>query len=201
MEQAEQLVAEGKAGQAAKLYHEVMKTNTPQVEPAAQKLRGLVETPPAAIEEAIGVFQVALEVYRENQPLLPNLYEQGVKVVEQHEANNPSGAIDLLEIISPLAPKPADVLALRRQLLERLVAASPNDPVIASRLAVVYEALGESAKCEALLTPHAQNLGQLDGAAILGASTPIGENTMRHTRCCALCRCPDAEIACRESVS
>jgi hypothetical protein len=166
--QADRLAAEGKGREAAEIYREVMTGPTGRAAEARAKLQGLLESPPAAAEEAAGVFQVALDLHRQDQSLVPDLFERGLKLAEQHEQADPKGALAVLEVVTPLAPRAADHLALRRKLLERLVAQSPGDVELASRLAVVYEALGDRARCEAVLAPHEKRLGLLEGAAILG---------------------------------
>jgi hypothetical protein len=168
IEEADKLAAAGKGGEAARIYREEMAKPTKHAADARGKLRGLVETPPAALVETAAVFQVALELERQNDRLVPDLFGRGMALADAHEIDDPRGALALVDAVAPLAPKPQDVLAARRKLLERLTAADPQDVDAASRLAVVYEAQGESGRCEKLLAPLAARLGERDGAAILG---------------------------------
>jgi predicted Zn-dependent protease len=165
---ADRLVQEGQAGEAAEVYRAVMAGGTEHAGAARAKLRGLLEEPPEALSEAAKVFAIALDLYRQNDPLVPDLFERSKELARKHAEGDPQGALALLETVAPLAPRVEDHLALQRRLLERLVKESPRDPDLASRLAVVYEDQGESARCEALLLPHAARLGDRQGAAILG---------------------------------
>ncbi len=166
--EAERLAGEGQQGKAAQLYREVMKGPTSHAPAAKTKLKELIESPPASLQEAAGVFTVALELHRQNQDLVPNLFDRAAEQAQKKEETDPNGALALLEVVAPLAPKPADVLAIRRRLLERLVSAEPDNPALASRLAVVCEALGDQKHCEAILKPHESRLKDLEGAVILG---------------------------------
>jgi hypothetical protein len=166
--EADRLAAAGQGHKAAETYREVMAGRTAHAAKARGKLKQLVLTPPDSADEAAGVLAIALDLQRLNDPLVPKLFEHGKKFVEQHAEGDPPGALAVLEVIAPLATKPDDLLRTRRRLLERLHALRPGDAELASRLAVVYQDQGETARCEALLAPHAAKLGQLEGAAILG---------------------------------
>jgi tetratricopeptide (TPR) repeat protein len=168
MKEAEQLVAEGQAKRAAKLYREVMGGPTSHAKPARDKLKGLAESSSASAEEMAGVFAIVLELHRQNDLLVPDLYERGLGLVKKHATADPRGALAVLETIASLAQKPGEIMKLRRPLLERLVASDPKDVELASRLAVVYDELGELALCEKLLRRHEKQLGVLEGAGILG---------------------------------
>jgi hypothetical protein len=168
IEEADKLAAAGKGGEAARIYREEMAKPTRHASDARAKLVGLVEAPPAALAEAAAVFQVALELERQNDRLVPDLFGRGMALADAHGEGDPRGALALVDAVAPLAPKPAEVLTARRKLLEHLTAADPQDVDAASRLAVVYEAQGEPARCEKLLAPLAARLGERDGAAILG---------------------------------
>jgi len=168
IEEADELAAKGQAAKAAEFYQQEMMKSTAHAGEAQAKLRGLVEQPPASLKETAGVYRIALALQRQNRNLVPDLFDRGMKLAEAHVADDPEGALNLVETIAPLAHKPQPVLDLKRKLLESLVASRPNDAELASGLAVIYENQGETAKCEALLLPHQQRLGELEGAAILG---------------------------------
>ena len=96
------------------------------------------------------------------------LYRQGMGEVNQRGSTDPPGALELLEAVAPLAPPGEDLNAVRRSLLERLVAARPDDPELVSRLAAVHEAGGQDELAVALLEPLLARLGTTEGARILG---------------------------------
>lgn len=167
--EADRLAAGGEQGQAAARYHAVIRTApSAEAEAARGKLRDLVAAPPADARQAAALFRVAVEAHREGRLVLPDLFERGAKAAAAVSQADPAGALEIIEVIAPFAPSPRDHLAPRRAYLERLVASQPADVGLASRLAVVYEGLGERERCEKLLAPHAKSLGEREGAAILG---------------------------------
>jgi len=166
--QADELAAAGQAGKAATAYTEVMASGH-SAAAARQKLVALMNQPPADLAQTAAVYQAAVAWQRRRQDVLvPKLFEQGQVLVQEHAQANPSGALAVLEAISPLAPEPAAVLPQQRQLLETLVERQPGDAELASRLAVVCEAQGAFPRCEEVLKPLTAKLGVLEGARILG---------------------------------
>ncbi len=163
---ADALAAEGKTGQAAKLYLEVARSQFPST--AKIRFKGLFNTPPADGAEAAELYRVAMNLHREQNSLIPDLFNRGMAYVNERLVSDPKAALGVLEIISPLATKPDEVLGLRIQLLEKLQAADPSDLDVASKLAVVYEAMGKLDLCEKLLVPLEAKLGTRDAAATLG---------------------------------
>jgi tetratricopeptide (TPR) repeat protein len=168
LREADAAAAAGQGGQAARLCREVIDGNTPKAEEAKTKLRGLITDPPGPPSEAAAVYAVAVELHRENRCPVADLFDKGKALAVKHADADPAAALALLEVIAPFAPDAEAELALRRDLLERLHAKSPDDPDVASKLAAVYEAKSELAKCEKLLAPFGKRLGTRDGAAILG---------------------------------
>jgi tetratricopeptide (TPR) repeat protein len=168
MAQADQLVAAGQIGQAARLYHEVMNSKTDHARTARDRLRQSIESPTGSLTETAGAYQVAVDMHRRNDILVPDLFARGKELALKGRETDARGAMELLEAISPLADRPADLLGVRKELLEKLVRETPDDIDLASRLAVVYEATGQHDQCEKLLAPFADRLGERDAAAILG---------------------------------
>jgi tetratricopeptide (TPR) repeat protein len=165
--EADRLAAEGKGRRAAEMYREVMLGKTSHAGRAEEKLRQLVASPPGSLDEAAGVYEVALDFDRRGQPLVPDLFQRGLDLSGKHETGDPAGALRVLEVVAPLAPRPEDHLKPRRRLLEQLVKRSPGDAELASRLAVVCSSQGDLARCEAVLLPHEARLSTLDGAVVL----------------------------------
>jgi tetratricopeptide (TPR) repeat protein len=169
LNEADQLVADGKPGSAAQLYRDVALGGTEHASTAAGKIKDLLDqsvaqAPPA---EAVSIFQVALEC----RALLPDgdkLFERGLAVAQQHADTDPRAALQLVEAVAPAAPRPTAVTPHRQKLLEVIVTREPNDPGAASQLAVIYDEQKDLPRCEKLLTPHRDRLGSLEGARILG---------------------------------
>jgi predicted Zn-dependent protease len=166
--EADGLAATGEQGRAAEVYRDVIVGRSAKSEEARQKLTALLDDPGLRPDQAAGVYRVGLELARQDATPVPDLYDRAVRQAKRWAADDPRGTLAVLELVGPLSPRPDELLALRRDLLEKLAAANPTDPELASRLAVVYEAAGEREKCEKLLAPHEARLGSLDGAAVLG---------------------------------
>lgn len=156
---ADRLAADGKGGEAAGVYRDVMLGKSGKAGEAKQKLVGLLDAPPSDLTQAAGLFDVALDLHRREQLGVEDLFGRAVDLMKKHEEGDPAGALALLEVVAPLAPKPADQLAQRRRLLERLVEKSPDDVDLVSRLGVVCDQLGDDKRCVALLQPLEDRLG------------------------------------------
>jgi tetratricopeptide (TPR) repeat protein len=167
--EADKLLAAGQPRQAAEMYREVLLGGTEHAASARTKLVQLIQSPPEAPEDSAAVFRIVLDLQRQKPSLLPDLYQRGAALAARHADADPQGALVLLEAVAPAAPKLEEHRTTLRRLLERLAAADPNSVEIASRLAVVCQAQGDLARCEAVLAPHEARLGQLEGAAILGS--------------------------------
>jgi hypothetical protein len=169
LEEADRLAAEGQVEKAALGYREVARSSSPKASTAARKLRGLFDgsVQSATPQQAAGAFRVAVEM-RQQLGLPADFFERGHKLAEKYAKTDPAGALALLNAVAPMAPDAKAGLPLRRQVLEQLVKAEPRSPEYLSQLAEVYEAQGERARCEALLTPIKGELGQREGARILG---------------------------------
>jgi tetratricopeptide (TPR) repeat protein len=166
------LAAAGQIGAAAALYRDVAVSGTSHEATARARFQELLAEPlkSAAPDQAAELLRIAVALRQQAGGMagLDGLYERGQELAAGHADADPRGAVKILDAIAPLAPNPAKLAAQRRQVLERAVARNPNDPDLASDLALVYESLDELAKCEALLRPHAARLGDREGARILG---------------------------------
>ncbi|TNE45513.1 MAG: hypothetical protein EP343_26725 [Deltaproteobacteria bacterium] len=81
---------------------------------------------------------------------------------------NPKEAIRLLNVVADLAPSPKALQAEKMKLLVTAVKENPNDPEMASELALVYEKQRKSKANFKLLAPLETKLGETEGARILG---------------------------------
>jgi hypothetical protein len=165
---AERLAEEGDGKQAAELYREVMLGPSSKAPAARERFDALVADPPGGLADAAGVYRVAVELQRQERHTVKDLYARAAERASRGEDGDPAGALEVLEVVAPLAPGPADQLTPRRRLLERLVQKSPGDVDLASRLAVVCAEQADLKRCRAVLAPHEGRLGAREGAAILG---------------------------------
>ena len=174
MADAEQLAASGQPVEAAQVYRTVILGGSGQAKGAQAALRELLdelvrrEKP----EHAAAVLGIVIDVQRRSPgtSIIRDPYEWGASAVERFADANARGAAALLEVIAPLVGDTTALDAQRVGLLERAVAEEPEDPDLASKLAVLYEARGELDKCDELLAPHERRLGTTEGARILGQS-------------------------------
>src|SRR6185437_7341262 len=168
--EADGLSAKGEITKAAQLYRQVATGSNSHRGEATARLKDLLDDPRThtSLPEAAGVFRVAIDS-RQRIGLRPNdLEERGLKLFEQHAETDPRGALALLDVLTPVASDPRKLVALRRSLLERLVARDPRDPQIVSELALLYEENNQLPRCEAILMPLKDRLGDSEGARILG---------------------------------
>jgi hypothetical protein len=168
--EGDRLAAEGQLAAAAEVYRQVAAARgTPAAGEARERLSNLIDQviPPVNAEEAAGVFRAALELNKIGMPVR-ELFERGKTLAEKHGAGDPRGGLNLLALITPLAPDPQALVAVRFALLQRAVAKEPGDLDLCSDLAVVHESRKEFDQCEKLLAPHAKQLGDREGARILG---------------------------------
>ncbi len=107
------------------------------------------------------------------------LFKAGITWVEHHPQAAPREVLDLLNQLDELHEADrARVAATRRPLLEKLVAANPQDVELAVELALALEAEGQAgtknggedpgARIAKLLAPHREKLGTGEGARLLG---------------------------------
>jgi hypothetical protein len=168
--EAEDWAAKGQMKHAAELYRDVATGESSHRTQAAERLRGLLDDPRTreSLDEATGVFRVAVDS-RQRIGLRPeNLEEQAEKIIERHAQADARGALALLDVVAPVVKEPRRWQARRRELLECIVAREPNDLAAVSELALTCEAEGDLARCEALLMPLKDRLGDTEGARILG---------------------------------
>ncbi len=167
LEEGDRLAAQGQLAAAAEKYDRVSREYPQSASEASARLNDLISAPlldaPAA--EVVSVLRVAA---RPNNRLTPNVvYEHGRAWIDRH-TDDPRGVIQVLDVITPLAPEEGQAAAQMLAVLERLNHGTPDDLDVLSRLAVAYEATHQRERCEGLLLPHCDKLGGREGARILG---------------------------------
>jgi tetratricopeptide (TPR) repeat protein len=173
LERADSLVASGHVDEGVAVYEVVAAGPTDYAPVAAARLADLWERPARRLSpaETAVVLRAAARVQKAGRWPRPgaDLYKSGMERVNALAASDPRGAVLILEAVAPLAPRGDDPSALARQLLERIVASAPGDIAMVSRLAVLYEAQNQLDLCTKLLEPLRAQLGESEGARILGA--------------------------------
>lgn len=168
--EADALAAGGQITKAAPLYREVATGRNSHAAEAAERLKRLLDDPGlnASLKDATPVFRMVVEVQQQTGMRAGDLEERGLKLIDQHGEKEPRDALILLNVLQPLAKDPPKLEARRQTLLERGVALDPNDVAVVSELAVLYEANNQLPRCEKILLPLKDRLGDSEGARILG---------------------------------
>lgn len=102
------------------------------------------------------------------QPTGGTLFQEGLKYIETNLAARPRDSEAMRNYLFKTCPNKAPINAVEIPLLQALIATEPQNPQPVSDLAQVYERDGNSAAGEALLIAHQNNLGETEGARILG---------------------------------
>lgn len=170
--QAATAQAAGDLPEAARLFGAVATGDTTHAAAACAALQTLLDGPlrERPLTETAPTLAILVDLKRDAPVPLSSLDVQAwaVKLVQTRGQQDIRGALLVLDQVARLPQAAEPLNALRRDLLEQLVKKEPQDPAAASQLAVVYEQQGDLDKCEALLAPHAERLGMLEGARILG---------------------------------
>jgi tetratricopeptide (TPR) repeat protein len=169
---ANSLAASGQIAEAVDLYEELATGPTDYASSAAGRLAGLAAesehgTSPS---DTAAIIRASARVIKAGRwpSKAADLYSSGMARVNALAASDPRGAVLILDAVSPLAPRGDEPGALARELLERVVASSPDDVDMVARLALVYEAENQSERCRKLLEPLRAKLGDSEGSRILG---------------------------------
>jgi len=169
---ADDFAANGKWVKAVRLYLTVTNSGTRHAPQAANALKDLLDglVGQASAQDVAAVLDIVVRKVRRSRapPIVPDVLERGLALVDRFAETDPHGALAILEVIAPLVTVAEALVAKREQVLERAVAHEPNDPEPASKLALIYEGRGELERCEGLLDPHRDRLGDTEGARILG---------------------------------
>ncbi|HZV05701.1 MAG TPA: hypothetical protein VE999_11515 [Gemmataceae bacterium] len=168
--EADALAAGGQMAKAATIYRDVATGRSSHAAQASERLKGLLDDPSlnASLKDATPVFRAAVQVQQQNAMRVNDLEERGLKLIDQHGDKEPRDALILLNVLLPIAKDPPKLAARRQKLLERSVALNPNDVAAVSELAVFYEANNQLPRCEKILLPIKDRLGDSEGARILG---------------------------------
>jgi hypothetical protein len=168
--EAARLAEAKQVGRAARLYAEVATGDSKHAREAADKLNALLDLPASAAppEEAAEAVKAAVGLSARRLDQFPRLYERGVQLAEGYAGDRPRGALLVLDALAPVAPDPAQLAEKQAAVLEKLIAAEPDNLDNVVRLALAHEARKDLDRCEKLLAPLAGKLGDTEGARALG---------------------------------
>lgn len=166
---ADEVRAAGSLKQAVDGYISVMNSGTPSVAPAGQHLTAMLQDdlPKASLQTITGVVRIVAEnVHAKN--LDPGLYDRMMAVVKDRQNKEPVNALELCNLLKPLAKDAKAHEALRMQLLDKALAADPQNVELVCQVASACEERGDMERCVKLLEPVRAKLGLTEGARILG---------------------------------
>jgi len=174
MQQAEQHVAQGQLVEAAVQYRDVAMGSTSLRTEAKAALKTLVEGLSAETPkpQVIGLITMAAK-HAENHNWVTQpgqVYAQVRRLVQQYSQTDPAAALKVLDLSQGFVPEASveDHSSIRFDLLEKVVAADPENVELVSELAMTYEARGDVEEARRLLQPLRDRLGDSEGARILG---------------------------------
>lgn len=174
MAAADGMVNAGKLASAASTYENLTSGGTTQADPAAHALASLLDAkcPQAPLSEDSGVYEAAVHVARQNDfsgALAPaGIAAKGLKLARDRGATDPANAIAILDAIRPLVIDTRPLDAVRLDLLRKWAAAEPSNLKALVPLASLLEQQGDLAGAKKLLLPVKSQLGDTEGARVLG---------------------------------
>ena len=170
---AESLRDQGKLKESAQLYLEVATKKTTSVWKARETLRELVggDLGSIPLTDAASVVEAGIrleEVTGKLSKKKSELFGKGMDLVWARGEQDPLGGLAVLNAIEKIADRPEELDEVREKLFEKALARDPGNAEFLSGLAVLLENRGEVERAGSLLEPHAEKLGTLEGARILG---------------------------------
>ena len=170
--QAAQLLEEKNYSESIQAYREVANGKTKYKTDAIQAVERLIKDSlnDAPTEKVAACLDILVEMVQlrelEEETLTP--LDHGLRLAEMRLAKEPDAALEILDAVSALGEQDERFVKMRLPLLERLAKQKPDDVEVAVQLAMLYQMQGEWDKCETLLVPHKDKLGDGEGARILG---------------------------------
>ncbi|HOX07470.1 MAG TPA: hypothetical protein PK280_13790, partial [Planctomycetota bacterium] len=172
LRQAEKDEAAGQTAAAFRGYTEAADSGTDSAAAAGGALEALFTTKLATLpaKNAAELLRLGAERAASGrpQPSKKTVLDAARALAEARLAAEPRDALRILDSVGKLAGDSKDHAARRAAALRAAAARHPDDPDLASELAVLLESEKDLAGCEKVLTPLADKLGTREGARILG---------------------------------
>ncbi|MBI1831837.1 MAG: hypothetical protein HYR84_10345, partial [Planctomycetes bacterium] len=169
--EGDEFVGQGLVGAAARKYQEAaVRRGTPAHFAALEKLTQLFRGPLDAVDaaeltQAIAIGVDLFELYKRPE----NVFDIGLAQAKLRAPSDAMTSWKILNHIDAIAVHgDKRVTELKKPILEKLVAADPNNLDALSDLALIYESEHKLDVCEKLLMPKRDQLGHREGARILG---------------------------------
>jgi hypothetical protein len=168
---ADQLAEQGELAAAADLYREVANSDTKHASDGVDGMKTLINDrlDEASPKDGRRILQQAVQINGKlKKHGIDDLYVRGEKIADKHATENPTIALAIFDLVAPLAEQDQETNTRQEALLQKIISADPSNVECISRLAQIYEKSERPEECEKLLEPHKQNLGDTEGARILG---------------------------------
>ncbi|MDB5356661.1 MAG: hypothetical protein JWN24_3114 [Phycisphaerales bacterium] len=171
MAEAHKLADGGHLTNAARIYQSLALAGEQQADNAIAEIKSLMDGPcqQAPLAESAGVFSGAAQVARRRGSIpTADVADKGMKLVADKGASDPRAGIALLDAVGPLLIDTRPIDALRLPLLRKWAAAEPASLDVIIPLASILEQQGQLDEAKKLLLPHKDELGEKEGARVLG---------------------------------
>lgn len=171
--------AEAEAGRpiiAANLYLAHLNSGLPMQDEAREGLKenfksGINSDQPGKISTALQIMTRSPGFRNQNQKFYSEMSALALERAKHFSESNPAASLEVIERLDRLSAKNLDLEDLntqRHQLLLTLTEAQPDNPGLASKLAVILENEEKYEEAFALLNTHVDRLEDLEGSRILG---------------------------------
>ena len=170
---ADQALEAGELLEAANDYRAVAFGGTDRASVARKRLVTMHEHEKVQSAElgaiaAILKIEIACRKEINNDAAGKAIFEAGMDLVARRGSDNPEGANNILSTIEPVVFDDQAFNQKKFEILDQLVRQQPENVAYVGDFATALEGLGRIEECEPLLAKHEDNLGETEGARILG---------------------------------
>ena len=171
LEQADKLANEGKLLAAVNLYRQLLVQGTPQATTAQQRLLTIPQGPLQKLNASQATEVLTMLMTMQRDGMLAEMQELPdicLKLIKQHQAEDPVGAFHLLQVVERFHGDPGTYQALKDELLAELTRRDPNNLDYKVEWAKSLALKQKEEEAEKLLVSVKDQLGGGEGARILG---------------------------------
>jgi hypothetical protein len=171
MSEANELASRGELAKAAATYKGLALQHTPQAAAAVSATEDLLQNKidSAPLAEASAVIGAAADLSHQGFPIAAQkIVDKGLQIVASRGDRDPPGSLQILDQIRPLQNDTRAIDDRRLALLSAWSAKEPQNLDAVAPLAMLLSDKGDSAGAKKLLMPVKDNLGDGEGARVLG---------------------------------
>jgi len=171
MAQAAELASRGELANAARTYKNLALQHTPEAAHAVSADEDLLQNKidSAPLDQATGVIEACGELSHHDFAIpAQEIVDKGLKIAAARGDADPAGAVQLLDQLRSLVSDTRAIDDRRLALLTQWAAKEPQNLDAVAPLAMLLSDKGDSAGAKKLLMPVKDNLGDGEGARVLG---------------------------------